>query len=89
MAAPDQKTAAEWLGITDRQLRRHLNNIQEKFGTETKNQAIILAALSGQLDPKALPANVSDLVRRSIPTRTESKAEKSAIIAAQRRPEGF
>lgn len=57
VAAPDQKTAAEWLGITDRQIRRHVDAAQKKLGVETKNQAIVLAALSGQLDPKAFPAN--------------------------------
>jgi hypothetical protein len=55
IAAPDQQTAAQWLGITDRHLRRRVDSIMVKFGAETTLQMVVMATLNGDVDPKAVP----------------------------------
>lgn len=55
IAAPDQQTAAEWLGITDRHLRRRVDSIMLKFGAETTLQMVVMATLNGDVNPKAVP----------------------------------
>ncbi|GAA2320180.1 hypothetical protein GCM10010403_06920 [Glycomyces rutgersensis] len=57
IAAPDQQTAAEWLGITDRHLRRRVDSIMRRFGAETTLQMVVMATLYGDVNPKAVPAN--------------------------------
>jgi FixJ family two-component response regulator len=57
VAAPDQQTAAAWLGITDRHLRRRIDAIMRRLGAETTYQMIVLATQKGLIDPKALPAD--------------------------------
>ncbi|GAB3227380.1 hypothetical protein GCM10027447_18430 [Glycomyces halotolerans] len=56
VAAPDQQTAAEWLGMTVRHLRRRIGVIMDRLGAENAYQMVALAALRGLIDPKALPA---------------------------------
>lgn len=55
IAAPDQQTAAEWLGITDRHLRRRVDSIMVKLGAETTLQMVVMATLNGDVNPKAVP----------------------------------
>jgi hypothetical protein len=57
IAAPDQQTAAGWLGMTDRHLRRRICTIMDRLGAENAYQMVVLAALRGFIDPKALPAD--------------------------------
>lgn len=57
IAAPDQQTAAEWLGITDRHLRRRVDSIMRRFGAETTLQMVVMATIYGDVNPKAVPAN--------------------------------
>jgi FixJ family two-component response regulator len=56
VAAPDQRTAAEWLGMTDRHLRRRIDSIMKRMEVETVLQLVALATLNGMISPKALPA---------------------------------
>jgi hypothetical protein len=55
IAAPNQYTAAEWLDISRRHLRRQVEAINEKFGAETILQTVVLATIRGLVDPKSLP----------------------------------
>ncbi|WP_030159705.1 hypothetical protein [Glycomyces sp. NRRL B-16210] len=55
IAAPDQQTAAAWLDISVRHLRRQIETIKEKLGAETTLQMVVLAAFRGLVDPKSLP----------------------------------
>jgi hypothetical protein len=57
IAAPDQQTAAQWLGITDRHLRRRVDSIMLKFGAETTLQMVVMATLNGDVNPKAVPVD--------------------------------
>lgn len=55
IAAPNQYTAAAWLDISRRHLRRQIEAINEKLGAETILQTVVLATIRGLVDPKSLP----------------------------------
>ncbi len=55
IAAPNQRTAATWLFLDERTLRRRLEDLKERLGVETTIQAVALAGIIGAIDPKALP----------------------------------
>ncbi|WP_026925303.1 hypothetical protein [Glycomyces arizonensis] len=60
IAAPSQALAAEWLDITPTHLRRQLKELRDKAGVDTNSQLIVLATVSGVVDPaKVLPYTVS------------------------------
>ncbi|MGP4112742.1 hypothetical protein ACTWP5_17765 [Streptomyces sp. 4N509B] len=56
IAAPNQGVAAEWLGFTPTHLRRLLRELRQRFEVDTNEQLIVLASVSGAIDPrKVLP----------------------------------
>lgn len=56
IAAPSQGVAAEWLGFTPTHLRRLLRGLRQRFEVDTNEQLIVLASVSGAIDPeKVLP----------------------------------
>ena len=56
IAAPTQKVAAEWLEVSSTHLRRRLKELRDKTSVETNAQLIVLASISGAVDPgKVLP----------------------------------
>lgn len=56
IAAPTQAVAAEWLDISPTHLRRRLKELRDQVGVETNSQLIVLASVSGAVDPvKVLP----------------------------------
>ncbi|THV28342.1 hypothetical protein [Glycomyces paridis] len=66
IAAPNQHTAAAWLGISARHLRRHIDAICEKLGAETTLQMVVIATMRGLVDPKSLPeGSIGEVAMRS------------------------
>ena len=56
ISAPDREAAAEWLGCSPTHLRRRLRDLRDRFAVDTNEQLIVLASISGSIDPrKVLP----------------------------------
>lgn len=56
ISAPTQEVAAEWLGLSATHLRRRLKDLRVRANVETNAQLIVLASISGIVDPtKVLP----------------------------------
>lgn len=76
VAAPNQKAAAEWLGTTDRQLRRRLKAIQSKLGADNQRQMVAIAAICGFISHKAFPHPVIDALQPARTPDAESAARQ-------------
>jgi hypothetical protein len=56
IAAPNQVVAADWVGCSPTHLRRQLKELRERFEVETNAQLIVVASVSGSVNPaKVLP----------------------------------
>ncbi|MCH7230612.1 hypothetical protein L0U85_07065 [Glycomyces sp. L485] len=56
ICAPSRDAAAEWIGCSSTHLRRRLRDLRDRFKVDTNEQLIVLASVSGLIDPrKVLP----------------------------------
>lgn len=87
IAAPNQQTAAAWLGTSRRHLRRRIGAISEKLGAETTLQMVVLATMQGLVDPKSLPeGSIGERVfqlRRAEECRVRCPLGGAALSAAE------
>ncbi|WP_026932311.1 hypothetical protein [Glycomyces tenuis] len=89
IAAPSQEVAAQWLGYSPTHLRRLLKDLRNRFAVDTNAQLIVLASVSGAIDPaKVLPfRHLDPAVPARLPAGGEAVPEASAAVAAQGEPE--